>query len=111
MINWYKDYDSHTFMKPFEKIDFRPYNPNHEEEKALEAPDFKTIFDNSYACNQMLNQFRLFIKDQITLKPLKDPFSEICIRYCRQSCEVIFLETQNAHLNVPDMRYFTILGV
>ena len=30
MINWYRDYDSQTFMKPFEQFDFRPYNPNHE---------------------------------------------------------------------------------
>ena len=54
MINWYNEYDTYTFMKPFEKIDFRPYNPNYEEGKAVEDPDFRTIFDNSYSCNQML---------------------------------------------------------
>ena len=39
------------------------------------------------------------------MKPLKDPFSEICIKYCRQSCEVIFLETQNNYLNVAKGAY------
>ena len=62
MINWYVDYDQSTFMRDFERIDFRPYNPNQEE---MEGSDkgYKSIFDNSHACAQMLNQFRLFIKD------------------------------------------------
>ena len=99
MINWYKDFDQLTFMRQFETADFRPYNPNYDESKSLDEPDIKTIYDKSHSSKQMIDQFRQFIKDQITLKPLKDPFSEICIKYCRQSVEVIFLETQNAHLN------------
>lgn len=108
MINWYRDYDTLTFMKPFEKIDFRPYNPNHEigqdiadsktifgspEQRDTYRSGYDTIFDNSSACIQMLSQFRAFIKDQLSLRPLKDPFSELCIKYCRQSIEVVFLET------------------
>ena len=114
MLNWYKTYDQETFMVDFKSVNykkFNPYNTVHNTRENTDTPmlnlsnenatgTFQTIFEDSNAFSQMFYQFELLQREQIKIRPIQDPFAEVCMVYARRSCILITNELMQAHLIV-----------
>ena len=48
----------------------------------------------------MFYQFELLQREQIKIRPIQDPFAEVCMVYARRSCILITNELMQAHLIV-----------
>ena len=107
MIDWYLVYDRDTYLKNFESIDFRVYNP-----LSLDSQDvvdihsqvpFQSVFKNTNSMAQMISHFKHFIKEMSPLSSrVKDPFSVVCFEYLRKICLNIFNQLQNANLIIAE---------
>ena len=81
MINWYKQYDQETFQNEFSQIDYKRYNP---------FAATSELFVKNKDFDQIVNQFTMYLKEQIPLRKLIDPLSDIIITSIIKQLQMIY---------------------